>query len=182
MRVTLSEKHVYSTDGGRVLPSVTQIVNEVTPRKHLADEWFLHRGSMVHRAVALALRGVLDRESLDPVIAPRVDAAERCVQEMGWCLRDAAIEVSLGSPLGFAGTPDLILSDGTVIDWKSSEEPQVEVQLGGYAVLGGGGAFCFGVVLNEDGTYRVAKYQSRRCRGLFLNYLSVWQFKKQAGL
>jgi hypothetical protein len=174
--------HTYHV-GGRRVPSVTQIVEAVLPRKWNADPWCMMRGSMVHRAVALLVRGTLDESSVDERIRGQVEAARKAIAELAIDLRDCSVEVPMASGLGFAGTPDLVTSAGLIVDWKSSLEPQVEIQLGGYAVMvGRSTGFVLGVELREDGTYRAETYQARRCQGLWLNVLSVYQWKQRAGV
>lgn len=171
--------HTYRL-GDRVLPSVTQVVRAVLPYRHPADEWYLQRGTMIHKAAALMLRGELDETSIDPRISGHVEAVRKAISEMQLDFKGARIEVPMASPLGYAGTPDIVLRNGLVVDWKSSVEPQVLLQLGGYLLLAGGKS-CASVELRENGTYRFEQHDSRRAKGLFLNALSIFQWKVAVG-
>lgn len=175
--------HTYEV-GGKVLPSVTQIVNRVIPRQHYADEWYLRRGSMVHKAIAMHLNGNLDWPSLDPRILGYVRAADRCLAENfpNW-REDFVAEMPLpGGPLGYAGTFDL-LTGGKLIDWKCSDTPATEVQLGGYVALiehwGKSVRACVAVELSEAGTYKTQWYKPARCKALFLAALSIYGWMKE---
>ncbi len=180
--------HTYHL-GDRVLPSVTEIIEAVIPRKWNPDPWYMQRGSMVHRACALLLRGELDEASLDPRIAGQMRAARAVMAAYPTILGDAIgqggiIEQPLADPVrGFAGTPDYISGAGVLVDWKASVEPTVEPQLGGYAMAAGiTRGRCMAVELREDGTFQVTEFDVARCRGIFLNVLTVWQWKQHHGL
>ena len=49
--------HTY-TLAGKIMPSVTQIINAVIPRTFDPDPWYMQRGTMVHRAVALVAKSM----------------------------------------------------------------------------------------------------------------------------
>ena len=177
--------HVY-TIGGRVLPSVTQIINAVIPRQWSPDPWYMDRGTMIHKAVALMLRKELDESSLDPRIIGYVAAAKAF-----WATAGIDGDLDFENPMadqkrGFAGTPDLLGGDNEIVDWKSGTvDATAEIQLGGYAVLTNPIApsrrRLFAVELHEDGTFTIFRYEERRAYGLFMNVLSVYQWMKIHG-
>jgi hypothetical protein len=136
--LTFNEQdHSYWMDGRR-LPGVTETITRIAPYAFQVDEWYLQRGAAVHAAVALALRDELDPESVDERIHGRV-------QSVLSFLRDARLTtVLLETPLAssryrFAGTLDYLGEDeggGRILaDWKGSLCPQVEPQMGAYALL-----------------------------------------------
>ena len=129
-------QHAYYSDGRR-LPSVTQIIGEVIHRKFYASEWHMNRGSMLHEAIHLHLQGVLDPESVDSMIQPRLDAATKFIKECNVTVIECEKRVA-SAGLGYAGTVDCIArigKDVCIVDWKSTLEPQADLQLGGYALL-----------------------------------------------
>lgn len=129
-------EHAYYLDGRR-LPSVTQIIGGVIPRNFYASEWHLNRGVMLHEAIHLHLQGVLDPDSVDPIIQPRLDAATKFIEECNVTVTECEKRVA-SAGLGFAGTVDCIAQIGKdvcLVDWKSTLEPQADLQLGGYALL-----------------------------------------------
>ena len=185
------QRHEYRLNGN-VVPSVTQIVRAVIPRQFEPDPWYLQRGSMVHKAVALMLCGELDWASVDERILPRVRAAQAYWQQNvnRICPLNSVSDTWLmeiekpgcHAPLGFAGTPDLRVG-GALLDWKSSAEPEAEAQLGGYVHFYPPRTIrtCICVELRDDGTYRETCYDARRCAALFLNVLTVYQWMNKHG-
>lgn len=181
--------HVYKLDG-RKLPSVTQIIEGVMPRSFQPSAWYLSRGGAVHRAVQLAATGELDIESwhrdltiaLDEhtagVIVNKTNAASKFLRETGYQI--AETEIRLASRVHqYAGSLDAITvpkDDGpALIDWKSSIEPRVELQLGGYAVLAGfdRGMYGIAVELRDDGNYRMHLYEPGEMRRFSQEFLAV---------
>lgn len=176
-------KHVYS-NGGKVLPSVTQIIAKVLPRQWNADEWSLRRGQMVHRAIALHLDGCLDMDTVDNRIKDRVQAAIDACRVMEW--RPGYIERSLMHPvMRYAGTPDLITHSGVIVDWKGTVEKTAQLQLGGYACLAEAIGFnvkgLFGVQTTETG-YKFAKYDVRRAKAYWVAVYGVYGWMVKHGL
>lgn len=179
-----SVKHEYSVDGV-VIPSVTQIVNRVIPRQHYAEEWYLRRGEMVHRAIALLLSGMLDESTLDPRISGHVAAAKKAIQEhipSAIMSADAEIECrNYHQIMRYAGTPDLYYH-GQLWDWKCGNDPQTEIQLGGYVALIEMRKLdvikCVAVVLDEAGTYSMTHYKPARCKALFMAAYTLYGWLK----
>lgn len=177
------EKHEYALDG-MVLPSVTQIVSAVIPRSHNADEWYLRRGTMIHRSAAMMLRGILDWQSVDPRICGHVKAAERAVNDLfGGPSEDMIIErPDYHKIMLYAGTPDLI-HKGQLWDWKCSAEPENAFQLGAYCAIaeqrGINIKSCAAVELHDDGTYRIDTYKPARCKSLFMACYSLYGWMKE---
>ncbi len=180
-----AEKHEYLVGGERV-PSVTEIVGAVVGGPQWATEWHLARGSALHEAIALYMRGRLDESSVDERIKGRLEAAKLAIET--WSLLDGArIEEPLAHPvLKFAGTPDLFTASGILVDWKSSHRDDSEIQMGGYLSLieankQGPVKKCLEITLNENGTYTPETYSPARCRGLFSAALSIYQWREAHG-
>lgn len=179
--------HTYTLDGVPV-PSVTQIIGALFPRRE-CEKWYLDRGTMTHKAVALLCKGQLVWESLDPRIAGFVRAAVAFLKDAN--PGTVQPEVAIGhATYRFAGTIDGIADTGLLIDWKTGPvEAVTELQLGGYGVLvrawdafARSRGLC-AVELREDGTYRHTVYtDTGRARRLFLAALSLYQWGVAAGV
>lgn len=188
-----AEKHEYRIDG-KLVPSVTQVIGSVCPGWQ-ADPWYLQRGKALHGACHLYDMGTLDWASVDPAIIGRVRAWERFRRE--WPATVWHSEAPMQSAVSrFAGTPDRIFrakEQLALVDIKSTAEPQVIVQLGGYSVLarqdyGLGIDLAVAVELHDDGTYRtypdpwLSGSALRRAEQQFLAFLSVHNFLKAHNL
>jgi len=172
------EKHIY-TLGDRRLPSVTEIVNSVCGVEHYADEWYLHRGSMIHRCIALYLAEKLDEKTVDERIRGRLEMAKKAIKELQ--IEPYLIERPLfHKVLQFAGTPDLYTSDKILIDFKSSYQKNTAIQMGGYVKLLEANKYivkeCYEIVL-EDDRYIIGEHKSSRYKGLFLACLSIYNWR-----
>ena len=157
------ETHEYKI-GGRVVPSVTQILTETlgNPFGWLQDrEWYMQRGTAVHAYAAMIARGQ-EFEPPDERIAGKVAAIRKFFKD---CVFAAAyVEHRVFCErFQFGGTFDLCAhsrGQDYLIDWKSSSDiERTRLQLTGYwtawfnppfPVLG------LEVVLKDDSTYRVS--------------------------
>ena len=178
--------HAYHLDGKSV-PSVTTIIRAVIAGWS-ASEWHMQRGTAVHRACELLDQGLLDRATVFPEIESRVKAWEKFRADYPGIVE--TMETPLGSErYRFAGTPDRVFLEKNhhvIVDLKSSIEPQVKLQLGGYSLLwaenrGDGRkiAKAGAVELRENGTYSVlwlSAHQLRRAEQQFLALLTVYNF------
>lgn len=133
--------HTYALDGVRV-PSVTEVLAPQNDWSHV-EPWVLEAagaiGRDVHAAVNLMVRGALDWDSLDPVIAQYVRGAQRFLQASGAVVLASEQPVA-SKALGVAGTLDLLVMwNGWhyFIDWKvSATVPStVGAQLAAYQQL-----------------------------------------------
>jgi hypothetical protein len=132
--------HLYTIpDGGRRVPSVTEVLKD----NGLVDYSFCtalarERGSAAHEAIHFDVEGDLDTSSLDPIVAPYVEAARvaRQALEVEPILAEAVVFSAL---YGYAGKLDLLAylrgrRRLVVIDWKTgAAPPAVALQLAGYA-------------------------------------------------
>jgi len=143
------EHHVYTVDK-RVVPGVTSILQDNFGVKPYWSEWHAQKGRAIHQAIALLVKNKLDWTSVDHRIIGRIKAFQRFIQETRYEVIQS--EVSLfSSRYQFAGTLDLVVSDGAVnpilIDIKPpSAEPIVDLQLALYALL-----------LEEEGRYKIKR-------------------------
>lgn len=183
--------HRYSV-AGRVLPSVTQVINAVAPRGYTCGDFYLNRGRVMHKAIHLLIQGKLRWESVDEQIAGKIRAFQLFMSESGYKVQ--ASELPLYSPsLRFAGTLDALMIPDDVhrilVDFKSSLEPQLRPQIGAYYRL------CWehdtpvnkglGLWLREDGTYRCSWFKKpdlKRAQQIFINVLSTYNWMKADGL
>jgi hypothetical protein len=126
--VIVDDNHVYS-EGGKACPrSVTGLlkryglsadISHIPPR---IIERARQRGNAVDVGFRLIAQGVeLDPATIDPAIAPYLDAFRKFWKESGAVLIESGVPRI--SPLGFGFTPDLILfinGRRTVVDGKAT--------------------------------------------------------------
>lgn len=145
----------------------------------LDPEWYLRRGEMNHKAIVLADNGQLDPESVDPRIAPYVNAALRFRAELGGELVAHEEEVNRQYSDGFTVTGhfDAIYrgmrvrghkkNDLTLVDWKTNHvDPATAIQTAAYADMwsalhGRAIAFRCGVALCDTGDYKVTWFADK---------------------
>lgn len=174
--------HTYSVDG-RAYTSVTQVISRVVPRQFEPGEWYMERGRALHAAINLQAQGVLDWNSVDEQIRPRLDALQKFLIENHATIKRSEIQL-VSEKMQFAGTIDaqLIMSEGYVLtDFKSSIEPSVELQLGGYSLLWGESLGpkphkALALELKDNGNYSchwLSKLALRRSECLFKAALSI---------
>lgn len=173
--------HTYRI-GGRVVPSVTQVIGAVLPGWQ-ASQWHLERGSAVHLACRYLDEGRLDWSTVDDQIIGRVRAWQRFRESFP--AKVVACEHSMATPAyQFAGTVDRVLehqdSTRVIADLKSSLTAQVRLQLAAYAILWGKRVDkAVGVELRDDGTFATLWMDEREinlCKRTFLAALSVYGF------
>ena len=148
-----AEGHQY-THNGLPLPSVTGILKaEGFIDTAFFDDWSRDRGSMVHLATAYDDAGELDEDTIDPAIAPYIEAWRKFRRESGFVTE--ASEVSLRSTLyRFAGTIDTIGH----FPGRSISRAAVE--------------------LHNDGTYKLIPFTDRQDKQIFLAALACHNWKQ----
>ena len=131
--------HRYTSPAGLRLPSVTECLKEggfvdYTFCTALARE----RGSAAHEAIHFDVEGELDEASVDPIVAPYVEAARVARRELE--VEPIMAEAVVYSDLyGYAGKLDLLCylrgkRRLAIVDWKTGDAPPaVGLQLAGYA-------------------------------------------------
>ncbi len=133
----LDEKeHIYRLDG-RILPGVTKILEHNFGTRPYWTERSAEKGKALHLAIHYLVTGGVDWNTVNDEIKPKVEAFQKFLKETGYKIIDSEIKL-FSQRYQFAGTIDLILEgDRTLIlaDIKSSIEPMVDLQLGGYSIL-----------------------------------------------
>jgi len=175
------KEHIYTLDDRR-LPTVTEIVNSVYGLEYTADEFYMHKGSMLHKAVSFYLQGVLDESTVDERIRGKLEGAKKAIRELQ--LKPLVVEVPMYHKiLMYAGTADVLTVDSILADWKSSHSKNNMIQLGGYYELLENNGYKvkqgMEIVLTEDGNYKMTICDIKKGRRLFSAGLSVFNFKKE---
>ena len=101
------EKHEYSY-GGKILPSVTTIIKDVLNIKY-PDYAVYHatRGTFVHKAIELYLKGILDASSIDETIMPYLNAFIKFQERVK--IEPVLLEGRFADKnITFAGTVDIV--------------------------------------------------------------------------
>jgi hypothetical protein len=173
--------HSYYIDGRKV-PSVTQVLNDLIPG-FKAGEWYLNRGQAVHACAALIAQGVEFEH--DPAIDGQVRAVRRFFAEVKPTV--IAVERQVYSArYQYAGTLDLLATIGgkvMVVDYKASESAALPYQLAAYSIAEITDRHGCGVIINEDGSYKMTKvYDLRLYQQGFLALLTAYNIRRGAGI
>lgn len=183
--------HTYSLNGRKVV-SVTQVI-----RSHVqgwqASEWHQARGTAVHAAVKLALEDKLDWDSVDERIRNRVKAILKFIDDAK--LTPLLLEHRMAAETWqFAGCLDLLAMEKdcsrVIVDYKSTLEPVVELQLAAYDLLlsltnHGRAKKACAVQCKDDGTYKAkwfSQAELRNAANVFLAFLTTHGWKERHGL
>jgi hypothetical protein len=179
--------HRYTLNG-RAVPSVTQVLADLIPG-WMASEWYLDRGTAVHACAAMVATGI-DFHN-DPQINGQVSACRKFFAEVNPMVH--AVELRLASErYQYAGTMDMICSVKqprgiVVIDWKASMTKSLPYQLAAYALAYTEETalkvtFGAGVILKDDGTYRMTEiYDLRRYAQKWLALLTAYGVRRECG-
>ena len=184
-------RHEYRV-GGRVVPSVTQVLSVITDFGGVSADVLARAaefGTHVHQAVDLDSKGLLDEESLDPALAPYLAAWRTFLADAGATV--LASEVRVYHPgQHYAGTLDALLrirNKVAVVDVKTGVVPRtVGPQLAAYETAYSASdehehairrRLC--VQLTGDG-YRVHECKNPADWSVFQSCLNVWRFKNAA--
>lgn len=180
-------RHEYRV-GGRVVPSVTQVLGILTDFGAVPAEVLARAaefGTHVHQACALWNRGTLDEDALDPALAPYLAQWQRFVVESGAEIRDSELPV-YHRGLNYAGTLDVLAEwrNGLcIIDIKTGAVPrtvgaQTEAYRRAYESQECGvmprRRYC--VQLTAD-AYKVHALTDPSDWALFTSCLNVWRFR-----
>jgi hypothetical protein len=176
--------HSYYIDGRKV-PSVTQVLGDLIPGWK-ASEWYLNRGQAVHACAALIAQGVAFDH--DPAIDGQVRAVRRFFAE----IKPTGIVVEgkvYSARYQYAGTLDLLATiSGKVmmVDYKASVSAALPYQLAAYSIALPPEQltrYGFGVIINEDGSYKMTKvYDLRLYQQGFLALLTAYNIRRGAGI
>ncbi len=170
--------HTY-TLGGRVLPSVTQVLSildrfeRVPPAMLDAAREF---GTHVHMACDLDNRGVLDEASLDAALLPYLEGWRKFRRVSGAVILESELRVHHAG-LAYAGTLDVLAhwkSRHCIIDIKSGQVPRtVGPQTAAYAhalTIQRPARYCVQLMPND---YRVHALTDPRDWSIFLSCLNL---------
>jgi len=114
--LTLNDKHEYILDGKPFNgPSVTTVLKATGFYGWMPEDvYYRDRGSFVHEAIAMYLRGTLDESSLSEGVRPFVDSAIEYIQATGY--KAEHIELPLMDDIyGYCGCVDAL----PLRDWKN---------------------------------------------------------------
>ncbi|WP_240695378.1 PD-(D/E)XK nuclease family protein [Thermus caldilimi] len=139
-------------------------------------------GSEVHDWIEAFLGGI-------PRSLPQDPKAQRAVERfLEWWETTPrrfllSEEIVAHPPLGYAGKVDLVLSDRTLVDFKTSKAlyPEYALQLGGYALAlewweGLRPQKGLLVRIGKDGSFETQEVDLPRAREAFLHLLEVWKY------
>jgi len=188
--------HIYRWDGV-IVPSVTQILNEVGISDYSGipaaqRDAYMRFGTAVHLACELWDRRELDLPRLDPMLAPYLNSWIKFRTESGFEIYESE-KPQYSLKHRFAGTPDRI---GTlngrrvVVDIKSSVDTKqgADLQTAGYAILfnegkprGAHALDRYSVHLKDNGKYKIEPHKDRNDINAFLSCLSMYNIKKMRG-
>ncbi len=149
-----SERHIFTLEEtGKYLPSITQVLKaeNLIPDYFRIDPWFMLRGSYIHRATELHDNNILDESTIDPEIAPYLEAYLKFRREWNGEIIEA--EKRLWHPIyHYAGILDRVIK----------------------------GSKCFILFLRKDGTYRFEPVKDLRgSLNVFLSALNVLRWKQE---
>ena len=181
------DTHTYRVDGV-VVPHVTGVLESerLTDYSHV-DPLVLQvaqiRGDFVHKLTALDDKGILDVATIDPSLAPFLDAWRKFRRET-WFL-PGMVEERLFHPVyRYAGTLDRVgLLDGerVLLDIKTGPI------LDGAALQTAAYAACLpvpmdkrmGVRLKDNGTYSVETFEDEHDEEIFLAALALYKWRRR---
>jgi len=142
--LTCDEQHRYWL-GERELPGTTRIINAVIPRQFNPGNWYMDRGSSIHKSIQLAIAGKLNFNQYKAdlwtalgcdeaqVILNKIAAAQKFINESGFTVAVNGLKLHSTS-LWFAGELDVLLKDPkekypVLVDFKSSISPTAHVYM-----------------------------------------------------
>lgn len=183
--------HTYRV-GGVIFPSVTEVLGPAESFAGVFDrvpadalEFARDRGSYIHEAMALLVRGCLDWSSVDERWAPYIRSGERFIHDSGIVVTGSEVPV-YSERLRVAGTIDLLgiwTRREALLDFKASAAVPVTVgpQTAGYQFLhrdlyGGGKRmqrYCVHLTPTE---YRVIPLEDSRDESIFLSSLNLFHW------
>lgn len=191
--LTFDERtHIYRYDG-KVVPSVTQILQPLSDYSHVSPATLAAAaafGQAVHKACELDDLGELDEDALSPALAPYLAGWRAFCRD--YRARWNRVEQQVyHQTMRYAGTVDrtgLIEWDGhdyeATVDLKSGADlyPSVGPQLAAYErAIGGASPLAkrLGVRLKPDGTYEARFYRDPMDWAVFASLITLRTFCAQ---
>lgn len=127
-------------------------------------EWYLQRGTAIHKATALYDNDMLDPATVDPRIAGFIEGYKRFRQEIGGSILLCEHPVE-SVRYGYRGTLDRVFGPSrswrkrVLLDVKTNQaDIYTRLQTSGYRMALGWKCQRGAVALKEDGTYRLDLY------------------------
>lgn len=184
------EKHEYRLNGFK-LPSVTEVIGTTFGNKPYWNEEVRVIGSGLHKALhhcfsKLGMRTgadfrEVDLETIDERIMVRFEAFVAFLETFDVMILESEVRL-FSEKYRFAGTLDLIIEVAgktSLVDIKSSHEPEHEIQVGGYyELLKKKPASVVILELKKDGSFREHPVENPKESALdFLACLRIHNFK-----
>lgn len=172
--------------GNEMKPHVTDIINNIFGSNPYWTELGRDKGTALHLAIKYSLAGKLNPSTIDHRIQSRLQAFEKFMIETGFKI--SHIELKLESKIyRFQGTPDALTEDFILIDWKSTIEPTVDLQLAAYSILIEENLKkkikkAVAVELRDNGSYNcrwIKKDELKKSEKIFLSCLNIYNWKIQ---
>jgi hypothetical protein len=173
--------HTYTVDG-QIYPSVTQIlVAEGFIDPTWFTEWSRQRGKLAHLCTHLDDTGELDESTVDPALAPYLEAYRRFKRESGFIVSGSEVQMAHAG-YRFAGTLDKVgtFKDATcaIIDLETGGHQITKaIQTAAYEILKGSRYNRFALQLKDDGLYKLHPFVDRQDKSVFLSALSLYYWK-----
>lgn len=189
MDITLNElTHEYKVDG-QVVPSVTQIIQDILPidLTYFKEE-HRRRGHAVHAACHFLEENDLNWKTVHPDIIGYIKAWEKFMSDTGW--KSEKMESFIAHKrLRYAGRLDRVGSFNNkkgVLDLKTGTVEHASLQLAGYAMaydpidykLPHNNLHRWAVKLNENGTYKLHTYSNDIDFEVFEAMTKIYHYKR----
>lgn len=184
------EGHIYRLDGIEI-PSVTTVIKEagLSDFSKVNPE-LLERackfGTAIHTAIQLSVKGTLDHDSLDSALLPYLNQYRAFCSDFQYTPKEMEYQV-FNKNLGVAGTIDqlgYIQGELTLVDIKTGHFKASDmVQVSAYGYLYPVNRVLILYLTGNGYKVQEIKRQDRkRCEALFLNALSLYNYRKKEGL
>lgn len=187
--------HTYSVDG-KIVPSVTQIIQAEgiydmsnIPKERLETAWKL--GTAVHLATEYEDKGILDPESIDPVVLPYLEQWRKFKADFDFELLSSEQKL-YSKKYGYAGTLDRTCclrmartSRRCVIDIKTGLKTDVcGIQLSAYLKLleehaGWNKRDCMVAVFITPDKYEMKVFSGAQYFSLFISAMNLYKYKER---
>lgn len=177
-------RHLYYWHG-KPVPSVTQVLDPFVDLSRIPADVLERKrqiGTAVHAAIDLDCQGELDEESIAPAWACYFAGWRKFKAESGFQIE--ASELQQYSPLGYAGTLDLLghlPKHRALIDTKctTSLYPTVGPQTAGYAqAIKEPKIARYALLLTPDGRYNLEPLPDRNDFAVFNAALTIYHWRK----
>ena len=187
------ESHTYTNFAGENVPSVTTILKDVGLYDLWSDkdsEWYMDRGSKVHKACHLSDMDTLDEDTLDDEIKPRLDAWKAFKKDYEVEVLQSEFQI-YDEKYKYAGTVDKRVE----LTWKRlRRKALIDLKCGAtipgyrYQITAYDNGFdparinqdlLLLVQLKEDGTYKVEAVDGKKYLNAFLSAVNVYHAKRR---